>query len=291
MGSLAAMAGRIVVGTGGWSVPEWYPDGVEPRDRLRSLAERVDAVEVDSSFYALPARRTVERWLKLTPGDFAFAVKLHRALSRHAAPLKSLPGGLRDDVEVTERGRVVLSDELQQRLIEATLNVFEPLHAAGRLDVFLLQLTPAFRPPDHQLDELEPVIQGLAPVPVAIELRHRAWLGDLDATLAWFREAGAAWVSVDAPDVEAPVAMAAVDAVTRSDLAYLRAHGRNAQGYVHGRSAAERFDHRYTEQELEELADRARKLAQEAEEVVAILSNGAHALDSALKLRELLGRR
>jgi uncharacterized protein YecE (DUF72 family) len=285
------MAGRIVVGTGGWSVPEWYPDDVAARDRLRSLAGRVDAVEVDSSFYALPARRTVERWLELTPRDFTFAVKLHRALSRHAAPLKSLPGGLRDDVEVTERGRVVLSDELQQGLIEATLNVFEPLHAAGRLDTFLLQLTPAFRPPDHQLDELEPVIQGLAPVPVAIELRHRAWLGDLDATLAWFREAGAAWVSVDAPDVEAPVAMAAVEAVTRSDVAYLRAHGRNAEGYVHGRSAAERFDHRYTKKELEQLAGRARKLAKEAEEVVAILSNGAHALDSALKLRELIGGR
>src|SRR5262245_53958673 len=107
------MAGRIVVGTGGWSVPEWYPEGVEARDRLRALAERVDAVEVDSSFYALPARRTVERWGELTPDRFRFAVKLHRALSRHAAPLKSIPTSLRDDVEVTERGRVVLSDALQ----------------------------------------------------------------------------------------------------------------------------------------------------------------------------------
>jgi uncharacterized protein YecE (DUF72 family) len=281
----------IVVGTGGWSVPEWYPGDVDARDRLRSLAERVDAVEVDSSFYALPSRRTVERWVKITPGEFRFAVKLHRALSRHAAPLKSIPTSLRDDVEVTERGRVVLSDALQQGLIEATLNVFEPLHAAGRLDVFLLQLTPAFRPPDHQLDELEAVIQGLAPVPVAIELRHRAWVGDLDSTLGWFREAGAAWVSVDAPEVEAPTAMPAIDAVTRSDMAYLRAHGRNAEGYVHGRSAAERFDHRYTKKELGELADRARTLAKDAEEVVVVLSNGAHALDSALKLRELVGGR
>jgi uncharacterized protein YecE (DUF72 family) len=283
------MAGRIVVGTGGWSVPEWYPEGVEARDRLGSLAERVDAVEVDSSFYALPARRTVERWVKLTPDRFRFAVKLHRALSRHAAPLKSIPTSLRDDVEVTERGRVVLGDELQQGLIEATLSVFEPLHSAGRLDVFLLQLTPAFRPPDHQLDELEPVIQGLAPVPVAVELRHRAWLGDREATLAWFREAGAAWVSVDAPEVEAPTAMPAIEAVTRSDLAYLRAHGRNARGYVHGRSAAERFDHRYTKKELDELAERAGELAGEAEEVVVVLSNGAHALDSAVKLRKALG--
>jgi uncharacterized protein YecE (DUF72 family) len=278
----------VLVGTGGWSVAGWYPKGVEARDRLKWLAERVDAVEVDSSFYALPARRTVERWLEQTPDGFSFAVKLHRALSRHAAPLKSLPGALREDVEVTERGRVVLDDALQEGLLKATRDVFEPLHSAGRVSAFLLQLTPAFRPPDHQLDELEPVVQGLAPVPVAIELRHRAWLGDLDATLAWFRKAGAAWVSVDAPEVDTPVAMPAVDAVTRSDLAYLRAHGRNAEAYLHGRSAAERFDHRYTETELKELAERARKLAADAERVVCVLANGEHALDAAVRLRELM---
>ena len=278
----------VLVGTGGWSVASWYPKGVEPRDRLKWLAERVDAVEVDSSFYALPARRTVERWREQTPDGFSFAVKLHRALSRHAAPLKSLPVGLREDAEVTERGRVVLSDALQEGLLNATRDVFEPLHSARRLTAFLLQLTPAFRPPDHQLDELEPVVQGLAPVPVAIELRHRAWLRDLDATLAWFRESGAAWVSVDAPEVDAPVAMPAVDAVTRTDLAYLRAHGRNAEAYLHGRSAAERFDHRYTDAELEELAERARKLAADAERVICILSNGEHALDAAVRLRELM---
>ncbi len=274
-----------MIGTGGWSVPAWYPDGLEARDRLGWLAERLDAVEVDSSFYALPARRTVERWAKLTPDGFSFTVKLHRALSRHAAPLKSLPTDLRDDVEVTERGRVVLTDALQQALCERTLEVFKPLDVTA----FLLQLTPAFKPPEHELDELEPVIQALAPVPVAIELRQTAWLGDLDATLAWFERAGAAWVSVDAPDVDAPVAMPAIDAVTRSDVAYLRAHGRNAKGYLHGRSAAERFDHRYTKAELKELATRARTLAEGAERVVCILSNGEHALDAALALRTTLG--
>jgi uncharacterized protein YecE (DUF72 family) len=283
------MMSSIVVATGGWSVPAWYPDGVEARDRLRSLAERVDAVEVDSSFYALPARRTVERWVDITPDGFLFAAKLHRALSRHAAPLKSLPTGLRDDVEVTERGRVVLDHRLQEGLLRATLDVFEPLHAAGRLVCFLLQLTPAFRPPEHELDELDDIVQTLAPVPVAVELRHTAWLGDINATLGWFRSAGAVWVDVDAPRTDAPVAMPPADDVTRSDLAYLRAHGRNKEGYLKGRSAAERFDYRYPKKELEELADRARKLGQDAERVLCVLSNGEHALASAEKLREVLG--
>jgi uncharacterized protein YecE (DUF72 family) len=282
------MAGQVVVATGGWSAAEWYPPGLPAGERLRSLAERLDAVEIDSSFYALPAARTVERWAKDTPERFTFTAKLHRALSRHAAPLKSLPTDLRDGVRETERGRVVLDDELEAALCARTLEVFEPLFAAGRLSCLLLQLTPAFNPADHRLTELEPLVQALAPVPVAIELRHRDWLQRRDATLGWFREVGAAFVSVDAPRTDAPVAMPPEDAVTRDDLAYLRAHGRNAEAYLRGRSAAERFDYAYSDAELRELAGRARKLAEDAERVVCVLSNGGHALESALALRERL---
>jgi uncharacterized protein YecE (DUF72 family) len=282
------MAGQVVVATGGWSVPDWYPRGLPARERLRSLAERLEAVEIDSSFYALPAVRTVARWAEITPERFMFTAKLHRALSRHAAPLKSLPADLLDGVQVTERGRVVLDRGLESALCTRSLQVFEPLFAAGRLGCLLLQLTPAFEPAGHRLAELEPLVQALAPVPVAIELRHRAWLDHRDATLGWFRDVGAAFVCVDAPETEAPVAMPREDAVTRGDLAYLRAHGRNARGYVRGRSAAERFDYAYPDAELEELAGRTRALAEEAERVHCVLANGGHALESALAVRELL---
>jgi uncharacterized protein YecE (DUF72 family) len=82
--------------------------------------------------------------------------------------------------------------------------------------------------------------------------------------------------------------MPPIVAVTRDDVAYLRAHGRNAHGYVHGRTAAERFDYRYSDDELGELADRARTLAESAERVEVVLANGDDALDSALRLRERL---
>lgn len=282
------MAGRVVVATGGWSPAEWYPPGFPPRERLRSLSERLWAVEIDSSFYALPAARTVQRWAKITPERFSFTAKLHRALSRHAAPLKSLPGDLRDGVRLTERGRVLLDEDLEAALCARTLEVFEPLFAAGRLDCLLLQLTPAFNPSQHRLAELEPLVQALAPVPLAIELRHRGWMERCDSTLGWFRDVGIAFVCVDAPDVEAPTAMPRTDAVTRGDLAYLRAHGRNAQGYLRGRSAAERFDYAYTHAELRELAERARTLAEDAERVECVFANGSHALESALALREIL---
>ena len=59
----------IVVATAGWSVKEWYDEGVEPRERLRALAAHLDGVEVDSSFYALPSASTVERWAEITPAE------------------------------------------------------------------------------------------------------------------------------------------------------------------------------------------------------------------------------
>jgi uncharacterized protein YecE (DUF72 family) len=279
----------VVVGTGGWSAEEWYPPGLAQRDRLAWYAKRFEGVEVDSTFYALTARRTVERWASVTPDDFTFDIKLHRLLSRHAAPLSSLPRDLRDDAEVNERGRVKLTPELEAAVCERTLQATAPLHEAGKLSAFLLQLTPAFEPGKNKLDELEPVVQALAPVPVAIELRHRDWLRDPDKTVAWFKDEGAAFVCVDAPSVDAPIALPAYDAVARDDLAYLRAHGRNKEGYLRGRSAGERFDWEYSEDELGELADRVRRLAEDASTVRVMFANGGHAFAAAERMRELLG--
>jgi uncharacterized protein YecE (DUF72 family) len=288
------MTGHVVVGTSGWSAAglaeEWYPPGLPASDRLSWYAELFEGVEVDSTFYALPARGTVARWARVTPARFTFDVKLHRLLSRHAAPLSSLPTGLRQEAKLDERGGIVLDHRLEQALCEATLTAVEPLREAGKLSSFLLQLTPAFRPGDHRLDELEQLIEALAPVPVATELRHRDWLRDLEQTLAWFRTTRAAFVCVDAPAVDAPTALPPVDVVTRDDLAYLRAHGRNAEGYLRGRSAAERFAWRYSDKELDEIAARTHALARAAAHVRLMFGNGRYALGAARRMREILSQ-
>src|SRR4051812_32551999 len=170
------MAGRIVIGTSSWSDPgfveEWYPPGLPARDRLPYYAERFEAVEVNSTFYAVPEERTVERWAAVTPAGFTFDVKLHRLLSRHAAGLDSLPPDLRDGADVSERGRVRVTPELEAALADRILATTRPLAGAGKLSTLLLQLSPAFRPGDHELDELAPLLVRLAPDPVAVEFRH-----------------------------------------------------------------------------------------------------------------------
>jgi uncharacterized protein YecE (DUF72 family) len=287
---------RIVVGTSSWADPgfveEWYPPDLPARDRLAWYAERFEAVEVNSTFYAVPGVAQVRRWVDATPPDFTFDVKLHRLLSRHSAPLDSLPPALREGVATTPRGRVRLDERVEHTLADAVLAAVAPLVDAGRLATFLLQLSPAFGPRDHELDELAPLLERLAPHPVAVELRNRSWTKRerLERTLGWYEEHGAVWVAVDAPRDDHFTIMPPIDAVTDPQVAYLRAHGRNREGYVRGRTVADRFAYRYSDEELEEIGGRAHELAGKAGSVRLMFNNNAkdYAPVAAERMRELL---
>jgi uncharacterized protein YecE (DUF72 family) len=290
--------GRIVVGTSSWADPgfvkDWYPKGMKPADRLPFYAERFEWVELNSSFYAIPERKTVERWAGATPDGFRFDVKVHRALSRHAATLDSLPPDMRDDVETTPRGRVTLTPELERALARRLLHEIGPLADAGKLGAFLVQLTPAFAPGKHRLEELDGLVEALAPHPVAVELRHRGWVRDkhAEATLGWYEDRDVAFVCVDAPPGDHVPIMPGIDAVTRKDLAYLRLHGRNTDGYLSGKTVAERFGWDYADAELEQVADRVRGLAERAGEVHVAFNNNRDddAPTAAQRFRALLGQ-
>ena len=292
------MAGQILVGTSSWADPgfveEWYPPGMAARDRLPWYAERFDFVEVNSSFYAIPEQSTVARWGEVTPDGFVFDYKLHRALSRHAADLNSLPPDMRDGVETYGRGRVRLTPELEAALLERTCEAVAPLERTGKLGAFLLQLTPAFSPDKHRLDELAPIVERLAPRPVAIEFRHRGWVHPerVEETLGWLSDHDAAFVAVDAPkEVHVPI-MPDLDAVTRDDLAYIRMHGRNAEGYMKGKTVAERFAWEYSDEELEEIRKRVEGMAETAGAVHVAFNNnrGRDAPSAARRFRQLLGQ-
>ena len=292
------MAGRIVVGTSSWADPgfvkDWYPQGMPARERLPWYAERFEAVELNSSFYAVPERSTVRRWCEVTPDGFTFDVKLHRLLSRHSAGLDSLPPGLREGARTTARGRVELTPELESALLREVLHAVEPLAGAGKLSGLLLQLTPAFSPRRNSLAELEPLVEAVRPHRLAIELRNRRWVQDeqVGETLAWFSDHEAAFVCVDAPPGDATPIMPSIDAVTRDDLAYVRIHGRNVDGYLHGQSVAERFGWIYGNEELEEIAGRVRGLAEQAGEVHVYFNNNRDddAPTAARRFRALLGQ-
>jgi uncharacterized protein YecE (DUF72 family) len=83
-----------------------------------------------------------------------------------------------------------------------------------------------------------------------------------------------------------------VDEGTNSNLAYLRLHGRNAKAYTTGKTVAARFDYDYDKKEIEEVAERSRKLAKEARDVHVIFNNNNldYAPRAAIRLRKALGQ-
>jgi uncharacterized protein YecE (DUF72 family) len=289
--------GAIRVGTASWSDPgfieDWYPPDLPARKRLPWYAEHFNLVEVNSTFYSAPSPAAVARWCDETPDDFLFDVKLHRLLSRHSTTLKLLPRGLRS-IARTHKDKVEPTPRLERALVEVFLEGIEPLEEAGKLGALLLQLSPTFRPREYSLEELDHLIELLDGYQLAIELRHREWLtGEQKTdTLAFFRKRHVTLVTVDAPRREHFMVMPSEDVVTDRRLAYLRAHGRNAHGYVAGRTVAERFDYDYSNRELEKIAERAEELAETVRETHVDFNNNksSYAPRAAARLRRMVDK-
>src|SRR4029434_8356113 len=217
--------------------------------------------------------RMVERWCAATPDDFTFDLKLHQLFSFHSTQAKLLPPDLQRRAETDARGRVKSTPDLQEALLKLFLRATSIFRDAGKLGVFLLQLSPSFSPRKHELSELDRLIEMLSDYDLAIEFRNRNWaIGDqLHSTIEFLQRHDAIFVNVDAPVSEHFMVMPSeVDEVTNSKLAYLRLHGRNAKAYITGKTVAARFDYDYSENEITEVAERSRKLAKEARDVHVI---------------------
>jgi uncharacterized protein YecE (DUF72 family) len=262
----------IHIACGSWADAEYvdilYPKGLPAKERLSGYARHFDAVEVNSSYYATPRRETAMQWVKQTPKNFVFNIKLHRAFSQ--SPRKTAEEG---------------------RLLELLLEGIDPLLQAQKLGAFLLVLPPSFGPSNHGLAELDILAEKLVPHALAVELRDSDWVQGAERarTLDYFRERKLTWVAVDMPRIKGSTIMPPVDEVTAPRLAYIRLHGRN-KGWLDAQSAAERHQHAYSTRELSDLARRVRSLADKAETVQVVANNHAEdfAPKAALALKQLL---
>jgi len=201
---------KIRIGTSGWSYDDWvgpfYPEGAKAGDYLGIYADRFDTVEVDSSFYAIPARRQFEAWAARTPSGFLFTLKVPGTVTH----------GTRADVSK------VLVDEagdLETFLERAAL-------LGERLACVVFQF-PCFRVRELRLDEfltrLDGTLGRLPPeVRAAVEIRNKTWIRR--EYLQVLRKRGAAAVLVDHPYMPPPEEQLALGMVT-ADFAYLRLLG------------------------------------------------------------------
>ena len=265
-------------------------------ERLGWYADHFEMVEVNSTFYSVPDLRTVERWCAATPNDFVFDVKLHQLFSFHSTKVKLLPPELQRLVHADPKGKVKATRSLQDAMLKLFLRPISILQSAGKLGALLLQLSPAFSPRKHELEELEPLIETLANYRLAIELRNRNWVvnDQLGATVKFLRKHRVAFVNVDAPAVDHfSIVPPDLNEITNPEFSYLRLHGRDAKAYLTGKTVAARFDYDYSDEEISDVAERSQQLACEAKQIHVVFNNNNldYAPRAAIRLRKALGQR
>jgi uncharacterized protein YecE (DUF72 family) len=189
------------VGTQGWNYDAWagpfYPDGTRAVDFLSIYSRAFQTVEVDSTFYAIPAATTIRGWYDRTPADFIFALKLPQEVTHEQR--------LRDTTGVTQE-------------------FFDRARELGpKLGPVLVQLGPDFEP-----GELPALVDFLGKIPedvrVAIEFRHRGWI--TDGVLALLRERNVALTLVDGRWIPRKTMLSLARRPT-ADFAYIRWMGPN----------------------------------------------------------------
>jgi uncharacterized protein YecE (DUF72 family) len=142
----------VRIGCSGWNYPHWrervYPKGCHASRWLEYYATLFDTVEVNNTFYRLPRRDAVARWIEQTPEDFRFAVKMSRYIT-HIKRLTDPEGGL-------ERfyGRI------------------EPLAESPKMGPVLWQLPPTFKRNDERLAT---ALAALPPGRHCFEFREPSW--------------------------------------------------------------------------------------------------------------------
>jgi len=240
-------------------------------------------VEVDSTYYRLPAESMVEGWAERTPAGFVMHVKAFALMTRHPVKVEVLPEDLRAEMPVDERGRVDRPPrELRGEVFRRFLAALEPLRSSGKLGGILMQMPQYVVFKNSSLEYLEWAREQLGGDEMLVEFRHRSWLDDEHRaeSLAFLERIGASYVTVDAPRSDtAKNLVPSVPAVT-TGTAYVRFHGRNlATWNKRGGSAAERFDYLYTDEELGEWVEPLRELAAQSERAFAFFNNNASSED------------
>jgi uncharacterized protein YecE (DUF72 family) len=278
---------EIRIGTCSWADEAlskyFYPPGTPPGERLAYYARHFDTVEVDSTYYRLPAEQMVERWAERTPDGFVMHVKAFGLMTRHPVKVEALPTDLRDEAPVDDKGRVERpSRDFRGEVFRRFLEALEPLRSQGKLGGILFQFPSYVVRKEASLDYISWAREQLGDDQMLVEFRHVSWFEDdaRDETLRFLEGLGATHVVVDAPRIEGAKNVAPTVLALTSPTLYVRFHGRNASTWnKRGGSASERFDYLYSDDELREWVGPLRELSEQAEQAYAFFNNNATSPD------------
>ena len=278
------MGGDIRVGTSGWSYPSgdgtwngiFYPaKKTKGFDELAFYAEHFGTVEVNSSFYRVPAVKTTSDWARRTPKDFEFSLKLFQKFTHPEMFLKATG---QDPAEIDRKD----VDEFRAAL--------DPLARAGKLGALLAQFPPSFKNEPGSRDYLAWLLHAFREYPVAVELRHKTFSDDPRETMDLLKEHGAALVQIDEPKFKTSIRQNRLPNV--KTFYYLRLHGRNAaQWWKHDKSE-DRYNYLYSDEELAPIVEAVEEASREVKKSYAYANNhfSAKSVANAATIKAKLGQ-
>lgn len=294
---------QILVGTSSWADPTllnagtFYPPAAKTaRSRLQFYSSQFPLVEVDSSYYAIPAEKVAGQWAEATPADFAFDVKSFRLFTHHPTPPAALPRNVRDrlGISLTAKKNIYLKDlppdvvaEMWRRFENALL----PLDSAGKLSLVSFQFPQWFLPGPVNNSYLLSLKEKLPQYRLSVEFRAASWMDEScrEEVFSLLRRNGLSYVSVDEPQGFRSSLPPLAEATT--DIGVVRFHGRNRDAWEKpGLNAAQRFNYLYSGAELQEWVPRIKRLASRVAQVHVLFNNcyGDKAVVNAQQLRLFL---
>lgn len=190
------MEAKFYLGTQGWNYEGWsgsfYPAGTKSKESLALYAKIFDTVEIDSTFYAVPAEGAVKGWEERTPSDFKFSAKLPS--------------------EITHKNRLLDSREILAYFIQRITLLKD------KLGCILIQLPPDFSPDEQE--SLSAFLKLLPEHPrFAIEFRDPRWVRE--ETLNELRRYNVAITLVDGRWINRNISISIADQPT-ADFSYVR---------------------------------------------------------------------
>jgi Uncharacterized conserved protein len=258
---------QIRLGCQGWNYADWvtkaggepvfYPRGTKPNEMLAIYSKAFETIEVDSTFYAVPASSAVENWYKRTPEGFTFALKL--------------PQEITHEHFLRESAFPVLEAFCERALI-----------LKEKLAAVLVQLPPHFEATKENALNLRRFLKHLPrEIRFAFEFRHRGWM--IEWTYEELEKNFATLALVEGEWIPREMMFSAIEKLTNS-FAYVRFMGERDLTSFDAVVRPQDAQMRIWKDELEKL---------QAKEVFIYFSNffEGFAPASVNKMRELFGQR
>lgn len=280
---------RVRVGTSGWSYPNgkgtwngvFYPAGAGSTrkksgfDELAFYAEHFDTVEVNSSFYRVPAVDATKKWVERTPKTFEFSLKLYQKFT-HPEMFHKATGA--DPAEVGKND------------VDQFRAAIDPIVEAGKLGALLAQFPASFKNEPNSRGYLEWLLESFKNYPLAVELRHKSFSDDPQATLGLLGEYGAALVQIDEPKFRFSIRQTLLPNVRT--FYYMRLHGRNAAQWWKHDSSEDRYNYLYSAAELEPIIEAAGEASQHVKKAYLYTNNhfSAKSVANAATIKKRLGQ-